>query len=283
MVCRHVHGLKVGLMLLALICAGPAFAWGQEGHSIVAEIAQRRLNARAVGEVERLLGRGHSLASVGSWADDVRSARPETYNLHFVDIPVAQSSYDADKHCHASAQGDCVVAELDRLKKALACAPTEDLKRDALRFAVHFVGDVHQPMHTVDEARGGNDIKVEFEVGGLTCTGKCVPRKVSTNLHAIWDTNLISQTKWNWGAYVDRLETDWLPGKEDRAGGTPLDWALQTHTAAQTVWKLTPPDLRITDSYFVQVLPIVDQQLALGGIRLARFLNEGFAPVQCKP
>ncbi len=275
---------SVAVLLFAALNSLAAWGWGQEGHSIVAEIAQHRLNPAAAAQVERLLGRGRSLASIGSWADDVRGARPHTYKLHFVDIPVAESAFDADKHCHASPQGDCIVAELNPL---LACARTDEIKRDALRFAVHFVGDVHQPFHTVDEERGGNGIKVEFEAGGLICTGKCVPRKVSTNLHAVWDSNLISQTQWNWGAYVDRLETHWLPakegqtGKDDAAAGTPLDWALQTHAVAQTVWKLTPPELKLTDAYFQQALPIVDQQLALAGIRLARFLNEGYATAQC--
>lgn len=260
-----------------------AWAWGQEGHSIIAEIAQHRLTPQAAAQVESLLGRGHSLAAVASWADDVRGARPETYNLHFVDIPVAESGFDVDRHCHASPKGDCIVAELDRLKKLLACAPTPEGRRDALRFAVHFVGDVHQPMHTVDEARGGNDIKVGVEIGGQICTGKCVPRKQEgANLHAVWDTTLIAQTFWNWGAYVDYLEAQWLPGKEDQAAGTPRDWALQTHAAVQAVWKMTPADLQLNDSYYKQVRPILDQQLALGGIRLARFLNEAYASPPCK-
>ena len=273
-------------LVAALIAAGhisPAWAWGQEGHSIIAEIAQRRLSPKAAGQVELVLGRGHSLASVASWADDVRGARPETYNLHFVGIPVAESSFEADKHCHPSPKGDCIVAELDRLKTLLNCAPTAEGRRDALRFAVHFLGDVHQPMHTVDEARGGNDIKVSVEIGGQICTGKCIPRKQEgANLHSVWDSTLINQSFWNWGAYVEYLETQWLPGKEHLSSGTPLDWAVQTHAAVQAVWNLTPTDLKLTDSYYKQVRPTLDQQLALGGIRLAHFLNEAYSLGQCK-
>lgn len=280
-----LHRLTISIVvaLIAGAHVAPAWAWGQEGHSIIAEIAQRRLTPKAAGQVELLLGRGHSLASVASWADDVRGARPETYNLHFVDIPVAESNYDADKHCHPSPKGDCIVAELDRLKKLLNCAPTAEGKRDALRFAVHFLGDIHQPLHTVDEAKGGNDIKVSVEFGGQICTGKCVPRKQEgANLHAVWDTTLIAQTFWNWGAYVDYLEAQWLPGNEGLTAGTPLDWALQTHAAAQSVWSLTPTDLKLTDDYYKLVRPTLDKQLGLGGIRLARFLNEAYALEQCK-
>jgi hypothetical protein len=76
-----------GALVLAAGRAGQALAWGQEGHSIIAELAQHRLRPRAAAKVSRLLGPGHSLASIGSCADDVRDQRPETYNWHFVDIP----------------------------------------------------------------------------------------------------------------------------------------------------------------------------------------------------
>ncbi|OHV87515.1 S1/P1 nuclease [Mesorhizobium sp. ORS 3428] len=84
---------------------GPAAAWGPEGHSIVAEIAQRRLSATALTEVKRILGGEVSMASVASWADDVRySVHPESYNWHFVDIPLANDTYDPVSECAANAQ-----------------------------------------------------------------------------------------------------------------------------------------------------------------------------------
>ena len=73
-----------------------------------------------------MLGTGRSLASVGSWADDVRDERPETYRWQLVYLDLAEDRYDAAKHCHASAKGDCIVAELERLKTELRCAPTDD-------------------------------------------------------------------------------------------------------------------------------------------------------------
>src|SRR6185312_14325946 len=99
-------------------------------------------------------GYGHSLASVSSWGDDIRDQRPETYNWHSIDIPLAEDRYKPERDCHPSDKGDCIVAALERLIKDLRCAPTDDQKRDALRYAVHFVGDIHQPLHTVDAARG---------------------------------------------------------------------------------------------------------------------------------
>jgi hypothetical protein len=105
---------------LACLAAGPAAAWGPEGHSIIAEIAQRRLTPEAAAMVAELLGRGHSLAAIASWADDIRDARPQTYNWHFVDIPLAVPTYDAKRDCKADAQkGDCIVLELGRVRDDL--------------------------------------------------------------------------------------------------------------------------------------------------------------------
>jgi hypothetical protein len=281
--------MMMRLLILALVSGfasiTQAFAWGQEGHSIIAEIAQRRLSPESAAMVSQVLGTGHSLASIASWADDVRDDRPNTYNWHFADIPIATSSYDALRDCtNDPAKGDCVVAELDRLKNDLRCA-TDDQKFEALKFAVHFVGDVHQPLHTVLEERGGNGIQVDLFMHGLTCTGSCTPTHSHSNFHAAWDSGLILSTVWDWGAYVDRLETGWLQSADAQTpgidGGTTADWANQTHAAAQTVWNLLPASKELDDNYYTQILPVLDRQLGLGGLRLARFLNDAYSSNQC--
>jgi hypothetical protein len=270
--------------LLAILPAHQVLAWGQEGHSVVAEIAQRRLSPQAIAMVARLLGRGHSLASIASWADDVRDARPGTSRWHFVDMPLASDRYVPAEHCAPSPQGDCVIAELDRLKNALRCGRSADTRREALKFAVHFVGDLHQPLHTVDEQRGGNAIPVQVQLRGLVCSQAC-RAPLASNFHAAWDSDLIHAAVWDWGAYVERLESGWLKSREARtpqvAGGRPVDWALETHGTARTVWNLLPPDRVLDDGYFQKVLPTIDRQLGLAGLRLARFLNEAYGSKAC--
>jgi hypothetical protein len=272
-------------VLLVMATIESAFAWGSEGHSIVAEIAQRRLSPKAERMVERLLGRGHSLAAIASWADDVREERPSTKQWHFVDIPVDDKRYDPAKECAPSQDGDCVIAELDRLRTALSCAPGMRAKREALKFAVHFVGDIHQPLHTVAEDFGGNAIPVQIAMRGRKCTGVCQIKPYASNFHAAWDVDLIEATVWDWGAYVDRLESGWLKSAEARKRGvdegTPQQWALETHAAAQVVWHRLPADHTLDDSYYRDVLPIMDRQLGLAGLRLARFLNAAYAASQC--
>lgn len=269
--------MALGLALVAMDAA----AWGSDGHAIIAEIAQRRLGPEARAQVEALLGAGHSLASEGNWADDVRPARPETFNWHFVDIPLGDEAYDAGKHCAAGPKGDCIVAELERLRAQLRCGTTA-ARSEALRYAVHFVGDVHQPLHTVREEQGGNGVKVDVELHGVRCP-RCTPKRTHENIHGVWDTTLIANTAWNWGAYVSRLEGGWLASDEARgaAAGTLRDWAVETHGVARAIWALTPADRLINEDYYSKVLPALDRQLGRAGVRLARFLDDAFSSSEC--
>ena len=88
------------------------------------------------------------MASIASWADDIRTSRKNTSRWHFADMPIAENKFGRARDCELKpAEGDCVVAELERLRNDLRCAPTDDAKRGALQFAVHFLGDIHQPLH----------------------------------------------------------------------------------------------------------------------------------------
>lgn len=271
--------MKRFVAILASLIALDAAAWSGDGHSIIAEIASRRLTPEARREAERLLGAGVSLASASSWADDVRTERPETYKWHFVNVPMATVAYDPAIHCVSGPTGDCIVAALERARDTLTCPAGDDARRDALRFALHFIGDLHQPLHTIAEQRGGNDVKVEIEFRGARCP-KCTARRTQDNLHQVWDTVIIGQTTWNWGAYVTRLEEGWLRSAEARGAdaGRVEDWMAASHRTAAEVWPWLPADNVIGDDYYGKALPIVDRQLGLAGLRLARFLNETLAP-----
>lgn len=273
---------------IATVLSSAALAYGEEGHSIVAEVAQHRLNAPALEQVEHLLGKGVSLASIASWADDYRAAHKETSNWHFVDIPLSATNYDEARDCKSDATyGDCILRELDRLNVALRCSTNDEERRMALKFAVHFLGDLHQPLHAVGDERGGNLVHVKGTIKGNTCTTKCELDPDVDNLHSVWDTTLIRRDVYDWGAYVEHLESTWLKTntfEEHYTGDAPLDWALQTHAVAGMVWnaKTVPPDGALSEQYFQMAVPILDQELALGGVRLARFLNSALAPKACQ-
>ncbi|WP_057212783.1 S1/P1 nuclease [Ensifer sp. Root127] len=208
--------MRIPISLLVLFALTPvsAFAWGQEGHSIAAEIAERRLNTSAAAMVSSLLGPGVSLGSVSTWADDVREERPKTYNWHFVPMAMGQSDYIPQRDCALDPEkGDCAVAEILRAQKEMHCASDILARAEALKFLVHFVGDLHQPFHTVLEGFGLNRHAVTTRIGGETCGTACDFHRLKSedeNLHTVWDSTLIKKQVYGWGSYVDRLETTWL-------------------------------------------------------------------------
>jgi hypothetical protein len=251
---------------LCLAVPQPALAWGASGHAIVAELAQRRLEPGPLAKVKALLGGEVSLASIASWADDVRPHETETSNWHFVDIPYDASRYDPARDCQESPRGDCVIQAIGRLRGVLADgSQSREARARALKFLVHFVGDIHQPLHCAERShdRGGNDVMVFFFGNRVA-------------LHAVWDTSIIDKRVFNWGEYVRYLEEEWFP-KEDAAKlakGGPVDWALESHAIAVKVVYAIPGDFNLGEDYYKKALPVVDRQLAAAGVRLAKLLNE---------
>jgi hypothetical protein len=265
-----------------------AYGWGQEGHSIIAEIAQHRLNDKTLRTVQKLIGQNVSLASVASWADDYRSGHPDTGGWHFVNIPDDRATYDPAVDC---VKGNCVVDAIARFVKVLAdCANSMEERQQALKFVVHFVGDIHQPLHSSDRWDGytgrdyeGNNLPGKDDLGGNTI--KVTFFGTDTNLHAVWDTGLIMHTVYNWGAYVGRLETGWLAQRDvtDLSGGTPIDWAVEAHKFGHEIAYKYPDDGILGLEYLHKSQPVVDRQLALAGVRLARLLNETLQPTRSCP
>src|SRR5262245_36680153 len=270
----------LALLLVPLVPLGAwtperAHAWGQEGHSIVAEIAQRRRDTGTLAKIKAWLkskapdGEAPqvALASIASWADDYRSKHPESSNWHFVDIPYERNTYDPAVDCKRDARsGDCIINAIERAKVTLAdCSKPAKERTEALKFLVHFVGDIHQPLHNAERNNdhGGNDVQVTF-FG--------TPMK----LHALWDSGIITHTVFSWGTYVERLETTWFPGRDLSGldGGTPVDWALESHQFARELAYNIPDGSVLADNYYRDSLPVVDRQLALGGVRLARLLKD---------
>jgi hypothetical protein len=286
-------------LLAALFILTPihqAFPWGQEGHSIVAEIAQRRLNPTTLQKINTLLsaelpslkGAQFSLSSIASWADDYRAGsfempkHDETYNWHFVDIPYDRDSYDEKRDCKKDEKkGDCIINALARTTAMLAdCSKSDGERAMALKFVVHFVGDLHQPLHA--ETRINPDTGKD-DLGGNLILVKFLDQ--DTNLHKVWDTGLIMHKVYDWGEYARWLETQWLPNKDITAlqAGDAISWAQDAHKAAQIVAYNFRPDHVLDEEYYKDAISIVDQQLALAGLRLARVLNEALKPTEQCP
>lgn len=263
----------IALLLLAVFPCSQSFAWGFKGHRIVGDIARDHLNPAARQNLVALLG-SDDLAAISTWADEVRSERPESYGWHFVDIPEDASGFSEERDCyrpddkHPASKDDhhnCVVDRILIYKQILANKNAFKPDRiEALKWVVHFVGDIHQPMHAIGEARGGNDIHVS-EFGSTQCG------KYPCNLHAEWDSGLIEHTGRSEQEYVSYLE-QMITAKKLQASGSPEDWANESLRLAKQVW--VNDGGAIDDAYYKANIGIVDERLALAGLRLAAVLNE---------
>lgn len=267
------------LLPLALVGLLPAHAhaWGGTGHRIVAIIAEGHLTPRARRRVRRLLGRNVSLSSVATFADDIRSSRPETGNFHFVDIPLRENSFDPSRDCQPGPRGDCILAALERFRGELADASLSNGRRAfALKFIVHLVGDMHQPLHCADNAdRGGNELRIFWF--GQNNGGRL-------NLHTLWDSTIINGTNLTDAQFARALERELTPAEvADFEAGDPVAWAIGAHKAAQEVtYGALPTDgsgnfveqPRLGSEYLRRARPVIDEQLTRAGVRLARVLNE---------
>lgn len=280
---RKLHLLPL-LAVLALI-APVALAWGPEGHAIIAEIAQRHLDPAAARQVRQLLAlEGKTrLDQVSSWPDEIRKDHPETGPWHYVDIPLAAPGYDVRRDCP---HGNCVVARLPRFVHVLAdrsAAPR--VRLEALKWVVHLVGDIHQPLHNEDHGdKGGNTVHLVY-------FGH------PTNLHRMWDTNIIEHALGlHMGPHFsfDRTATRAIAARMDASighaervrwsppmvlgniGPDAVRWSDHAHALARKVAYGNLPDRRRpgwSAPYQEKAWPLVKTQLEAAGVRLADVLN----------
>lgn len=280
---RHavLHAL---LLALLLALPAPAFAWGKQGHRVVATLASQRLEPSARDAIEVLLRRnedGKSLAAISMWADWVRYRKlPETYNWHFVNLPLSRDDYDPGRDCrHEPGKGDCIIAAIGRMRDVLADrGRSQAVRLEALKFLVHLVGDLHQPLHVAerDGDRGGTRVT-------LLWFGRSEwRRRQRWTLHGVWDEGLIAESGRNTVQMVVQANA-WLAPRDAVAigSGSVVDWALEAHTLARqqayrdAAGKTIPErGARLGKEYYEARIGVVEQQLARAGVRLARLLNE---------
>lgn len=276
------------------LAAPLAMAWGPEGHAIVADIAQRHLDSAAAAQVADLLRLEglDRLDQIASWADQHRKEMPGSGGWHFVDIPLAADAYDAARDC---ARDYCIVAKLEHSTRILAdrsVAPAARL--EALKWVVHLVGDIHQPMHAVDhDDKGGNTVQVQFF-------------GVGTNLHSVWDGRAIEHELGlrlgpNYSidhaavqAAAMKLDAQVTPAERARwapAGSlATLDarvvgWADESHRLAQQVAYTDlakPSGIAWSERYQAKAWPVIRTRLEQGGVRLAELLDEALGAAASK-
>lgn len=261
------RGLAIATTFLILLPHPQAWAWGSQGHRIIADIAWDHLTDTTLENLRPFLG-DNDLASLSTWADDIRGGHPETGPWHYVDIPPESGGYDP-KYCP---DDNCVVARITRFARILGDpAQPFPARSEALKYLVHFVGDLSQPLHAMGDARGGNDVPVT--VFGSTQCGE-----YPCNLHGVWDSELIRHTGIREHRYVGQLEEMIVSGHLQAGPVDPIAWANQSLQLGRQAW--VQPQGNIDEAYYQRERPVVDRQLALAGLRLAQVLNQELGSVR---
>ena len=264
---------RLAIFLLAstlALWAAPVRAWGPQGHRIATRVAEARLTPKAARAVRELLNEGDTLVDVANWADNQgHDVVPGSAPWHYVNVPLAEKRFDP-RFCP---QKGCVVSKIRHYRAVLADlrAPRRERQR-ALLFLVHFVEDVHQPLHVGDnDDQGGNLTQVQFLDRG-------------TNLHRLWDSDLIHHAHLPEHAWVERITSRITPEKvEEWSRSEVEDWATESLEAARRAYFYpegsTSPlraGTRLGDDYATLARPILEDRLARAGVRVANELNAIF-------
>ena len=233
--------------------------WGQNGHRVTGEIATQHLTKRAKRKIDKLL-KGQSLAFVSTFADEIKSDRKyrEFSAWHYVNMGLEESYEAAEKN----PKGDLVTAIAKCISVLKDPNSKESDKVFYLKMLVHFVGDLHQPMHIGQkEDRGGNRIKVEWFGQG-------------TNLHSVWDTKMIEA--WNM-SYIELAKNAKDLSKNQLKAmqkGSVEDWVNEVHEITKELYSSVKEGENLRYRYSYDHFGTVRNQLQRGGVRLAKILND---------
>jgi hypothetical protein len=254
--------LALVILLATISSPQPGFSWGREGHEVIALVAERYMMELAKTTASELLD-GRSIESISNWADDYRREHRETGPWHYINCPLADPKIDMSRDCP---HGDCVVVKTEQFLAVLRDqAASRGAKAEALKYVVHFIGDLHQPLRDEDNGdKGGNEKHVVFDGH-------------PDNLHWVWDVGLLQHSGRNPRALAAELEGRiTTQERSEWETGNILDWANEAHQIARAV---AYGDLgggspaSIAPDYERQVDPVVELQLERAGVRLAWLLN----------
>jgi hypothetical protein len=257
-------GLPIAFHLcVAFWGAGPAAAWGNVAHRAIVNVAEQQLTPRAAQEVQRLLALegANRMSDVVMWADMIRRMEIPGTPDHDVPIPFEADGYDAARDC----QKFCIVKGIPFYQEILADRTKPDPARlEALKYVIHLVGDIHQPLHTSQD--GGSqlvawDTKVVY-------------------LHILWDVTILAATYPTPDVLAEAISKRIRPLSNC---GTAEEWANEGHIIEKTfVYPELGPERRqpiiLPEEYAPKALPIIEERIALATTRLSCVLNGAFDP-----
>lgn len=310
-----------------LVAAGPstAYAWGCDGHRAIVIVAERLLSAKTLGAVKAVLTASPpdpalrracgALASdvvvdAATWADDYRDTDPGTAGWHFINFPrsIGAATGAYKKYCP---NGNCIVDAIVGQFQTLKTSSDPERRANALRFIVHLVGDIHQPLHTITNGdRGGNCLPVTYFTE--------VPQEddrhnFSPNLHRVWDVDAIRRLMSTRGladarglaGHVTQSPSPQTVAAAAPTAGAVNEWARASNREARDVAygrlpvkvsvepataitlsscddnnhvarRMASFHERIDASYEQAIVPVIVSQLRLAGVRLASVLKAAF-------
>lgn len=253
------------IVVLLLLVSGLSFAndmvWSKTGHRVVGEVAEQYLSKKAKRAINDLLA-GASLAAVANFGDEIKADRAYSKfsSWHYVNIPFGKTYSEIEPNAYGDlVQGINTCISIIKDKNS-----SKEDKAFYLKFLVHLIGDLHQPMHIGRaEDKGGNDIQLQWFGKG-------------TNLHRVWDTNMINDN----GMSFTELALEYPKMTKEQVkflqSGSLLDWVEESHQLAEKVYASVEIGENLRYRYSYDWWNTVTQQLQKGGIRLAIVLNEIF-------
>ena len=254
-------------LFIALLTYVPlqSMAWGLLGHRVVGEIAESYLSRRASREIKNILG-NESLAMAANWGDFIKSEPSYNYldNWHYINLPAGKSQDDLQNYL---AQ-DTVTDVYTRVKFLTAELKNKSLAMDKkvmyLKLLIHFVGDIHQPMHTARfEDLGGGKFQV-------TWFGQ------QSNLHRVWDSDLVGYPSLSYTEYSRAINFVSKARLAELQSESLDKWVKDSYLISENIYANVKAGDKLGYKYVYDYIAIADQQMLKGGVHLAALLNDIF-------
>lgn len=255
------------IFIIAVICiynlsySNTIEDWGQTGHRVVGEVASIHLTEKAKMEIDQLLN-GMSLAVASTYADEIKSDRRyDSYRpWHYVNVPFEKTYQDITPN----ENGDIIKGIEYCINVLKAKESSEEDKVFYLKLLIHFIGDLHQPLHLgLEDDKGGNDFQVRWFNDG-------------TNLHRVWDSNMIDSYQMTYTELTYNLPRITEEEKQKIQEGTLLEWVESERELTKKVYESATTGEKLDYRYMYDHFSTVKIQLQKGGLRLAKILNEIF-------
>jgi hypothetical protein len=249
----------IPLALFTLSFNAQAYDWGQTGHRTTGAIAEKYLTNKAKRAIADLLD-GQSLAFTSTYADEIKSddAYRSYGTWHYLNVPF-DSTYEEHEH---NDRGD-IIQGIDKCIEVIKSkSSTKADKVFHLKLLVHFIGDLHQPMHVgISQDKGGNDFQVQWYNDG-------------SNLHSVWDTRMIESYGMSYSELARNMPELTKKERLAMAAGSHRDWMKDSRVVVKNIYAHTEVGEKLGYRYMYDYFGTVRSQLQKGGVRLAALLNE---------